>query len=284
MADVSNIKKGPGKRGYILTLVVIMLFSVLALYATNSVSNRQQQRAVLQNQFYAEKASYVLEDVAQDIRYNVLKLDMPANSTQLFLFENLSLNKTTFLPSYASFLQNYSPNMNTNISLGYSDPIGIVFSNGFRYQSNFSNRQIDFYNLSGGPAAVAGYYVSINSSQASSTYSLPSFMANGTFVFVNFTDLAKPSKSFTASGYVDPTVLNQFDIKYSGNNHVYVNIGLIDGRQNSYQMQQVGITALTIHSLAVNRTVKDGLYAAYMLPVNITFPNMNFTGNLPADG
>jgi len=269
-----------GKRGYILSLVVIMLLSVLALYANDAATQKQRAHTFLQKQFYTEKTVFIIDDMAQDVR-SVLSLDYPADSTQLIFNENLVVNKSQFLANYSDFISNFSQLENANVSFAYSDPLGILLSNGLVYTSNFTNQQIDLYNSIGGAAAITAYYMSINSSQASSAYSLPTFMANGTLVFLNFTDLAKPSKSFTASGFVDPAVPNQFDIKYSGNNHVYVNIGLVDGRQNSYQMQQVGVTALAGHSLIANLTTRDGLYAAYNLPLNITMPGVNFIDRLP---
>jgi hypothetical protein len=274
-----------GRRGYILSLVVIMLLSVLALYATDAATQKQQAHALLQKQFYTEKAVFVIDDMSQDIR-SVLSLDYPVNSTQVAFGENLVVNKSSFLANYSDFISNFSQLENANVSFTYSDPLGMSLSNGLVYTSNFTNRQIDFYNSSDGPAAVTAYYISINSSQASSTYSLPTsfsptFIANWTFVFFNFTDLSKPSKSFTASGFVDPAALNQFDVKYPGNNHVYVNVGLVDGRQNAYQMQQVGVTALAGHSLIMNLTIRDGLYSAYDLPLNITMPGVDFIDRLP---
>jgi len=281
MADASKSRRGSGKRGYVLTLVVIMLFSVLALYATNTVNNRQQQRAILQNQFYAEKASYVLDDVAQDVR-NVLRTDMSGNSIQIFISENLTYNKTSFLSSYALFLGNFSPITNANISLNYSDPLSISFSDGLTYQSNFTASQIDFYNSSGPSAYVTAYYVTITSNQTRGTVSGPAFVGSGVFVSVNYTDPA-PSNSFVTTGYVNGSAGNVMTIEFpTASNYTNLSFGLVGGRQNAFSLQEVNVNAVTSLDLVVNRTSNGALRALYNLPFNMSLPYSNFTGYVPA--
>ena len=270
-----------GRRGYILTLVVIVILSLLIIYATDAVSRKQYDRAVVQGQFYTEKAMFVVDDISQDMR-GILKLDMYANSTQLIFVENMSTNKTSFFSGYSTFLQNFSQLVNANVSFGYSDPLEISLSDGLAYRTNFTNQRIDFFNSSGGTAAVTAYYVTIISSQERGALTPISFAPNGTYIWINYTDLANSSKSFVDSGFVDPAVLNTYEIEYGGGN-VFLRFGLINGVQNSYEMEQPSILVLTSHALTVNRTAKDALYAIYNLPLNITMPNTNFTGDLPAN-
>lgn len=274
-----------GKNGYILSLVVLVLMSVLAIFANDTTVQKQQAYTLLQKQFYTEKTVFIIDDMAQDMR-SILSLDTPSNSTQLVFYENLApaVNKSQFLANYSDFISNFSQFENANVSFAYSDPLSILLSNGLTYTSNFTNQQVDLYNATDGAAAVTAYYISINSSQASNNCVCPDMSDNSTlnwtFVYFNFTDLAKPQKSCNSSGYVNPNALTQFDIKYSSG-HVYVNIGNISGRPNSYQAQQIGVTALSGHSLTVNLTSRSGLYAVYNLPLNITLPSVTFIDRLP---
>ncbi|VVB73726.1 Uncharacterised protein [uncultured archaeon] len=268
-------------KGYILSLMMLMLMSVISIYAADAVAQKQQAHSLLQKQFYTEKTAYFLDDMAQDVRY-VLRLDYPSNSAQLVFRENLAVNKSQFLANYSSFLGNFSQTTNTNVSFAYSDPLGIEVSNGLTYLSNFTNQRVDLYNMTGGPAAVAAYYISINSSQERSAVLPISFVGSGTYVWINYTDLAKPAKSFVDSGFVDPTALSTYEIKYGAGRSVFLSLGLVDGRQNAYRLEQSGILAVAGHSLEVNCTAPGSLYAFYTLPLNITLPGSGFTGRLPA--
>lgn len=269
-------------RGYVLSLLVVFLFYALLMFAYNTAATKHAEMGAVYSVFFAEKVAYLVNDVSDDIR-PVLRLDTPANSTLLMFAENLTIRRGAFFGNYTLFLTNYSSVANANMSAGYSDPLNITFSNGFVYRTNFAGNRTDFFNASGGAAAVAGYEVNITTNETRSALLTPSWTANGTFIRVNYIDATNPKKNFVESGFVNPNILNTMDIKFGAGQSVLLRFGLIDGRPNSYRMEQVAIFTLTSHALTVNRTAKDAVYAYYNIPLNVTIASTCFSGNVPAN-
>lgn len=269
-------------RGYVLSLLVVFLFYALLMFTYNVVAIKHVYVGAISNVFFAEKAAYLVDDVSADIR-PVLGLDTPANSTLLIFAENFTIVRSTFFSNYVQFLANYSAVANANMSASYSDPLNITFSNGFVYRTNFATNRTDFFNASGGAAAVAAYEANITTNETRSGLSLPAWTANGTFVRVNYIDSTNPNKNFVESGFVNPNILNTMDIKFGAGQSVLLRFGLIEGRPNSYRMEQVAIFTATSHALTVNRTTKDAIYAYYNVPLNVTIAGARFDGSVPAN-
>jgi len=270
------------RRGIILSLVVVLMFTLLIKYATDVQAAKISTNSAVSRLFAAEKLGYYLDDIGTDMR-TVVSVNIPANSTTMVFVENLTINKSSFFSNYSRFISNYSNNTNANISFNTTNPFQLVMSNGIVYQTNYSNRQIKIFNSTGGSnTSVTEYRVDIRSNTTRVFVFYPTFVASGTRMVVNYTD-PFPFRSFVASGYVNPAVGNVLDIGYTGGRDVYVVVGLIDGKNNSFMLNQSGIDAFPYVTITVNRSSKDTVSAFYNASLNISMPGTNFSGMPPAN-
>jgi hypothetical protein len=278
-----GIKGKRGMKGYLLSLMVVFMFYSLLMFTYQAVSIKKQNRDVVLKDFYAEKVAYTVDDIASDIRA-LLSLDTPANSTQWTFIENMSVNRNVFFGSYPAFLANYSNVSNVQILMSYSNQLNITFSNGLVLVSNLSRNQTDFYNLTGGAPGVNRYEIILTTNEPRGGLDTPNYVANSSlYIRVNYTDPLHKKESFIESGYVNPNILNTMKIDFGPGKHIFLYFGLINGRPGSYRMQQVAIDTAVMHTLIVNRTTKDAVYAYYNLPVNVTTIDTSFNGLLPAN-
>ena len=262
--------------------MVVVLFYTLLHFAYHAVEVKSTLRDSVLNSMFIEKTTYITDDVANDVR-NILKVDLPANSPQVIFTESVSLNRSRFFSTYRSFIMNYSSVVGQNISFSYSDPLNITLSDGMFYRTNFFGNRTDF-SRSGAAPSVNRYDVILSSNQTSSgvTNNL-NFVANGTYITVNYTDPINPNKNVYQAGYINPNALSSLNIKFGAGQSILLYFGLINSVSNSYSVEQRNILTMTNHILTVNRTTKSGLFAHYNLLINVTNGDNSFIGNLSAN-
>jgi len=269
------------KKGIVLSLVTVLLFTLLVQYATNIQVAKSNIVSAMSRLFLAEKIGYYVDDVASDLR-NIVAVDTPANSTTIIFVENMTINKTAFFSTYPSFVANYSTRTNTNFSFNMPAPFEIIFSNGLAYQSDYSNRLIKIFNSTGANALVTMYKIDVRSTTTRGAVTNPTFVASGTYMVVNYTDPV-PAKSFYTAGYVDPSVTNTMTIRLpSALMKTQITAGLIDGKNNSFMFNQSDDSFPSV-TISVNRTTKDSVSAVYNASLNITTTIGNFSGLVPAN-
>lgn len=272
------------KKGVMLSLVVVLLLTLVVLFATDIVSTKNQFQSYERRAFESEKIGYYLDDVVEDIR-TVTRIETPANSTNITIVDTLSINKTIFFSDYDSFLSNYSNTTGADFSINFSDPLTIIFDNDFVYQSAFSANGMFFYNASG-PATVSEYRIKIisNTSATDSSFNFNKTpkAPPATFVELIYID-PDVRKTNIQSGFIDPTKETTAIIKFGASKRITVTFGLAESRINAVLINQTDVLAISELTINVNRTTKPALVATYNLPMNIILPTSNFTGNLPAN-
>ncbi len=281
--DQKKLKGMYGMKGLFLSVLTILIFTLLIQFAINIQNAKLSMNSALNKIFFAEKLGYYLDDISVDLR-TIVFVDIPANSTRMTFIENLTINKSVFFSNYTQFLTNYSNLTNTNVSFSATDPFQIIFSNGLAYQTDYSNRLIKLFNSTDSSnASITEYRIDITSTVTRGAVFNPTFVASGTFMVVNYTDPI-PGKSFFTSGFVDPTVGNVMEIRLpSPASNAKVTVGLIDGRNNSFMFNQTGVDAFQFVTISLNRTTANTVSAFYNSSLNISLPNANFSGIVPAN-
>ena len=275
--------KGKSRRGIILSLAVVLMFTLLIKYATDVQNAKISVNSAVSRLFAAEKLGYYLDDIGTDMR-TIVSASIPANSTTMVFAENMTINKSSFFSNYSRFISNYSNNTNANIFFNTTNPFQVILSDGLVYQTNYTNRQIKVFNSTGSTASVTGYRIDVvsNTTRQFGGVSYPTYIGSGTRMVVNYTDPVS-SRSFFTQGYVNPAAGNVLSISYSGGRDVYVVVGLIDGRDNSFMLNQSGIDAFPYVTITVNRSTKDTVSAFYNASLNVSMPGTNFSGMPPAN-
>jgi len=110
----------------------------------------------------------------------------------------------------------------------------------------------------------------------------PTFVANGTRLVVNYTDPVF-FRSFVTEGYVNPAIGNVMDITYTGGRDIFIVVGLVDGKDNSFMINQSGLDAFPYVTITVNRSTKGTVSAFYNASLNVSMPGTNFSGMPPAN-
>lgn len=266
-------------KGYILSISALLLFSVIIGFARETESMKQQMKSSYHNAVQVSKLNYFINDISTDMQ-NLVFADytMQNYSDDTYLLsitDSMSINKTSFLSNYISFLQGYSNVTGANISFSYSDPLVVNFNNSMAYSSKLDGTSVIFKNSTGTSTATA-YNISISANAAYAGYAAWSWTASGTYINVFYTD---PSNSFNSSGYINSSVLNQFVISYSSGN-VTIRVGLVDGAGNSIGVNQTLPSHLTF--VRMNSTMQGALPMSYNTGLNISYLNANYSSNLPA--
>ena len=266
-------------KGYILSVSALLLFTVIIGFARETESMKQQMKSSYHNAVQVSKLNYFVNDISSDMQ-NLVFADyiMQNYSSDTYLVsitDSMSINKTSFLSNYASFLQGYGNVTGANISFSYLDPLIVNFNNGMQYSSKLDGTSIQFKN-STGPSPAVAYNISISTNEAYTGYTAWNFVASGTYINLYYTG---PSQSFASSGYINSSLLNQFVINYSSGN-VKILAGLIDGAGNSIGVNQTIPSHLTY--VRINSTMQGALPISYNTPLVISYLNANYSSNLPA--
>jgi len=266
-------------KGYILSVSALLLFSVIIGFARETESMKQQMKSSYHNAVQVSKLNYIVNDISADMQSLVFADYVMQNySSDAYLVsitDSMSVNKTSFMSNYASFLQGYGNVTGANISFSYSDPLVVNFNNGMMYSSKLDGTSVIFKNSTGASTA-ATYNISISANAAYTGYTAWSWVASGTYINVFYND---PSNTFNSSGYINSSVLNQFVINYSSGN-VNILAGIVDGAGNSIGVNQTLPSHLT--SVRINSTQQGALPISYNTGLNISYLNANYSSNLPA--
>jgi hypothetical protein len=271
------------KKGYFITLIAVVILLILSIFTIQIMTSRQEEYSQLRNQLFAEKASYILDDIRSDIK-KVLYVNQPGNSSEITFTENYSYNKSSFLYSEKIYLGMYANNTAANISFDYSLPLGINFTNGMKYETNESsvlNKQIKIYNSSGlNLSNVNLYNITIYSNQTKGSNSSPSFTTSGTYVILNYIDPIN-AKSFTSQGYVNPSLLNSWIINVPNTaSTINISVGLVEGKINALSIKQNNLNAITYAVIKVNMTDKNDLEGRYNILVGLNLTNSEYLNYL----
>jgi len=267
-------------KGYILSISVLLLFSIVIGLARSAESMKQEMKSSYQNSVQVSKLGYFIDDISGDIQ-NLVSVNYKMNNASsdtynVSISDNITINKMAFLANYSSFLQGYGNVTGANISFSYSDPLTINFSNGMRYISPFNRYYVLFRNSSNSSQA-SRYDIAVYSNRSYSNYNEWGWAPSGTFVSVYYSD---PTRSFTTSGYINPAFLNTFIIRYSGGQEVRIYAGTIDGIRNSIEVNQTSLVYLTF--VSINATMPSALPASYNMGLNISYLNTNYSASVPA--
>jgi len=266
-------------KGYILSISALLLFSVIIGFARETESMKQQMKSSYHNAVQVSKLNYMVNDISTDMQNLVFADYMMQNySSDTYLAsitDSMSINKTSFLSSYSSFLQGYGNVTGANISFSYSDPLVVSFNNSMVYSSKLDGTSALFKNSSG-PSVAAAYNISISANAAYTNYTAWSWTASGTYINIFYTD---PSNNFNSSGYINSSVLNQFVMNYPSGS-VKILAGLVDGAGNSIGVNQTLPGHLT--SVRINSTQQGALPISYNTGLNVSYLNANYSSNLPA--
>lgn len=256
-------------KGYVLSLLSVLLFSVLFLFVQDMLSARNKILKSLQESLYVEKIGFVLNDLQLDIR-NSVALDYDQNDT-IMITDNFAINKSQFFSALSTAVSNYANKTNANISIAYFDPLQITIGNAI-YSSYFDG-YVKFLNQSG-DTNVQFYNIQIVANQSYINYTEWSWQTSGLHVVVNYSD---PTSAFVSSGYVDPTTENLFVINYSTGN-VTILVGPVDTRNGSFALNQSGQLSLLNLTAGLSFSVSP----SYNIIANISSLAANFYGPLPA--
>ena len=271
------------RKGYFITLAAVVILLILSIFTIQIMTSRQEEYSQLRNQIFAEKASYILDDIRSDIK-KVLYVNQPGNSSEITFTENYSYNKSSFLYSEKIYLGMYANNTAANISFDYSLPLGINFTNGMKYETNESsvlNKQIKIYNSSGlNLSNVNVYNITIYSNQTIENYSNSNFTTSGTYVILNYIDPIN-AKTFTSQGYVNPSLMNSWIINFSNPaSTINISVGLVEGKINALSIKQNNLNAITYAVIKVNMTDKNDLEGRYNILVGLNLTNSEYLNYL----
>jgi hypothetical protein len=275
----NNEKGNALMKGYILSVSALLLFSVVIMFARDVEFVKQEMKDSYHNAVQISKLNYFINDISSDLQ-NLVFVDYVMNNVSadmynITIIDNMSINKTSFFSNYIQFLQGYANITGANISFSYYDPLIVNFNNRMQYSSKLDGTSIIFKNSSG-TSSAAGYNISITANVAYVNYTEWSWAANGTYINIYYSG---PSQSFTKSGYINASVLNQFVINYSSGN-VKILAGLVDGAGNAIEVNQTLPNHLS--SVRINSTLPSVLPIYYNTGLNISYLNTNYAANVPA--
>jgi len=268
-------------KGYILSVSALLLFSVVISFARNTETLKQQMKDSYHNAVQISKLKYFINDISEDLG-NLILVDYitdnsSASTYNINIIDNISINKTKFLADYSPFLQGYGNITGTNISFSYSDPLIVNFNNGMQYSSKLEGTSVIFRNATGN-SPITNYTITLVANTAYTNYTEFNWEASGTYITIYYSDTSPPH-TFTKSGYINSSLLNQFTINYSSGN-VTILAGLVDGAGNAIGVNQSLPTQLS--SIIINSTMAEALPIAYNPSLNISILNANYAANVPA--
>jgi hypothetical protein len=268
-------------KGYILSVSALLLFSVVISFARNTESIKQQMKDSYHNAVQISKLKYFINDISEDlgnlILVNYMTDNTSASTYNISIIDNMAINKSQFLSYYPTFLQGYGNITGANISFSYSDPLIVNFNNGMQYSSTLNGTSMSLKN-STGTSPITNYSISIVANAPYTTYTEFNWEASGTYVTIQYSDTSPPH-TFTKSGYINSSLLNQFTINFSSDNAIIL-AGLVDGAGNAIEVNQTLPGHLS--SITINSMMTEALPIAYNPSLNISILNANYTSNVPA--
>jgi len=275
--DKKNISK-KFKKGYFLTLGLITILLVLSIFTIQIMTVRQEEYTQLRKQIFAEKASYILDDIRSDIK-KILYTIQYGNSSEIILIENYSYNKLYFLSSEKNHLEMYANITGANISFNYTLPLNINFTNGMMYETNESdvlNKQIKIYNSSGTNLSnINTYNITIISNQTRGNYNMD-YTSGSIRLIINYIDPIN-AKSFTNESYIDPSTLNSLIINVPNPaSTINISVGLIDGKTNALSIKQTNANVITQAIIKVNMTDKNDLEGRYNILIGLNMTSVEY--------
>lgn len=262
---------GESMRGFVLSLISLLLFYTVLLYAIGVVGVIEQSRVAETSVFAAERMGYLVDDLSSDIS-NLVMVQQVQNIT---ISDNFAINKSQFFAQYLPLIANYSNISGANMSISYSDPLAVNFLNSIQYSTKSDGTYWLLKNQSG-PVATQYYHITIIANEKYSTYFDWSWVTNGTYVNISYSD---PVRTFSESGYINASVLNTFEIRYGANWKILIYAGLIEGNTNAFAVNQTVSGLLSRTNLTISVAPSS---ATYNIQANIILPTANFSSSLPA--
>lgn len=261
-------------KGYVLSLVTILLFAILINFVREEVLIKKQLYGSFFETLPTEKISYIIDDVFLDLKGRELVV---VNYSNTSVKDNLSISKSQFFSNYSSFLSDYSNKTNANVSLIYLDPFEIRFSNGLVYSSSLDNRIISLLNKSDTYSYISRYVVEMVAAENYTAYSEKTgfWAASGTYLEFRYKDLGH---NFTKTGYFTPTKSNEIYIDYP-TGRLTLTMGSYSTYRNALYMKQENSNKLSLLNVSTDISSENATWNTNLI---ISITNANHSSFPPA--
>ncbi len=274
------------KKGFVLTIITILLLSLLLVFsAFYSRANQRIESNALALQ-PVERAGFVFDDVADDLNYICganISLERNASEMRIYFEDVLpSSASAAKFQNYKTFIEGrYADASNANITLNASNlidgDVDFLFSNGLIYNQSYSDSAISFYNSTGSTNATS-LEINLTMNRHRGSAGAWSWSPIGVDVVLRYTDL---NGTKTESGKLDDTAGNTYTLNYDGGGVVQIQFGALGGgRTGALSIKRSGSVDVNIHAqiktapLPVNESVR----ASYNAIMNYTQGNVGRTG------
>ena len=224
------------KKGFVISLSTILIFSIVLLFAVFYESLVQRNNSFVLESFETQKAGFAADDIASDLNRLLgtgIRASHDKNALQLSFSDSLpaKISKTE-LGNLENFIDsNFARQINSNIDVNFDMLLDgnteIIFSNGLRYDYNYGTVNSVMFYAPYKDTNAARYDINITVNAASIDSSAWAWNSNGDInVNLSFTD-QNSGLSVAYSGKLDSSIENTYQWNYSAvsGDSFYIKIG-----------------------------------------------------------